>query len=567
MRRTSALFLAALLVCGITAQAPGREADEAPDHIGPRTEAVSPERYARVLHVSQTSGSDEIGDGSEQRPWKTIGQALAKVSATANSSRAALLVGAGAYGEPLQMRPNIDLYGGFDPSTWERDIIAHATVLDGQSARRVVVGASDARIDGFVIRGGRVQAPGAGILCDRASPTITNNTITGNATLEPAGYIHALMHQVGNDGGGIACVNGAAPIIANNLISGNSTGVGGGGGIATSNYAAPIILNNVLCDNLTGATDRNQSRSSNGAAISCVNLPMKVQAGDTSRKRIANNVILNNRVSGRSDAGGIYCDYDASPEIAGNFILGNTAEDDGGAIYVMKSSEPAIRGNVIAGNTGGGAIRLSKEGRAWIENNLLFANSTGGVTCNRSWMTLKNNTIVNNTGNGMAYENDTRHLQPSVASSNIFFGNVDNKIRIQSKFSPPMAITHSLVQGGYKGEGNINADPQFIDDGCVLPVAAVEFDEARYQTRLTLGEEIGPKLSGRVVRMGSRWGVVHECGSKNLVVWGDLRGPGGAHGARKFEILPTYRLSAGSPCIGAGRHGTNIGSDQRMRKN
>ena len=49
------------------------------------------------------------------------------------------------------MKQYVDLYGGFNNKTWERDIYKYSTILDGRQARRVVIGADDSRIDGFTV--------------------------------------------------------------------------------------------------------------------------------------------------------------------------------------------------------------------------------------------------------------------------------------------------------------------------------------------------------------------------------------------------------------------------------
>jgi parallel beta-helix repeat protein len=269
------------------------------------------------------------------------------------------------------------------------------------------------------------------------------------------------------------------------------------------------------------------------------------------RYRISGNLILNNSVGGNSDAGGIYCEYDAHPEISRNLILGNVAEDDGGGIYVMKSSEPLIRANVIAGSRGGGAIRLSKEGRALIENNLLFANDEGGITCVNSWMRLVNNTIVAGAGNALSYENQSQHLRHSDVIGNIFHG----KTAAQWRHSPQgsLTVTHNLLKGGRAEDGNIDGDPLFEDDAFSATADRAAYDRARGRTTLTLAAAPpdAARLVGRPVRAGERWGVVTSIDGRDVIAWGDLTAGQNA-GPLRVEVPPTYRLRAGSPCIDKG---------------
>jgi hypothetical protein len=84
------------------------------------------------------------------------------------------------------MKPYVDLYGGYETAGWTRDTALHVTVLDGGgTAKHVVVGADNARIDGFTIRGGNangagLEANGGGVFCNRTSPVIANDVITSN---------------------------------------------------------------------------------------------------------------------------------------------------------------------------------------------------------------------------------------------------------------------------------------------------------------------------------------------------------------------------------------------------
>lgn len=492
-----------------------------PDQIGPRTEAVDEKAYATVI---------KVGRG------KSIAEALAGISDASESKRYALFVAAGEYkGQTIEMKPFVDLFGGFDPQTWKRDIDAHRTILDGEGQRRVVVAADNARLDGFVIKSGTVRGPGAGILCDHASPTLTNNTIIGNKTLEPAGIDKKMIHQHGNDGAAIACANGASPTIANNVIAGNSTELGGGAGISAANYSMPRIENNIITGNVTGLTDVNLSRSSNGAAISAT----KAEHRPPLRMTIVNNVISHNRAQGKSDAGGIYLEFDSSPLIASNWILGNWCEDDGSGIYVMKNSHPLFTGNVVAGNNSS-AIRLSKEGRGDLENNLVFGNAAG-VICISSWMIFRNNTIVDNQS-GLSYGNTyAPHLKPSIIRDNVFYSNAGGQLGAEEGTEAPI-VAGNDVQGGYKGggEGNFDQKPDFVNDAIEGKVSSIDYDAERALTTIKVAETTGSeKLAGRVVNVGDRWGTIKQAGDGQIIAWGDLRPK---QPANQFKIWSSYQL-------------------------
>src|SRR5437762_2526887 len=109
------------------------------EHIGPQSRSVDLKEYAHVIHV--------VSD----RPPRAISGVLASIADASARNRYAVLVAAGTYAESrLQMKPHVDLYGGFAAGDWkERDIYKHATILDGQQKGPVVLAADDVRLDGF----------------------------------------------------------------------------------------------------------------------------------------------------------------------------------------------------------------------------------------------------------------------------------------------------------------------------------------------------------------------------------------------------------------------------------
>ncbi len=506
--------------------------------VGPRTEELDLKAYAQVLHVAP-SGSDQ-GDASPAKPLATIAQALSKISDAREQKRYAVIVAAGEYrGDTIAMKPFVDLFGGFDANAWKRDILASPSVLDGEQTRRVVVGADHARIDGFVIRNGKVRGLGAGILCDHASPTISNNTIVHNATLKPEGLVERKMiHQHANDGGGVACINGSNSTITNNVIACNTTEIGGGAGIGVNNMSLPRITGNVICDNHAGIADVDRSRCNNGGGISASHAPHRPPL----RMTIANNVIVNNRCGGNSDGGGIYLEYDSSPLVAANWILGNLAEDDGGGIYILKLSHPDVIGNIVAGSKGSSGITLSKEGRGNFENNFIYANPCG-ITCPESWMLLKHNTIVANQGPAIAYR-QAKHWKPAVVTENIIYGNAGD-VQIDGGSVYPLIVTRNDIQGGHAGEGNFDEPISFGNDRLTGTASSVQYDARRTQTTLTTAEiGSGERVVGRTIRLGDKWGLVKSFADGKVVVWGDLRTP---NPETRFEIPMSYVLRGAAP--------------------
>jgi len=285
--------------------------------VGPKTEVINNSNYQQIYHIAHYIGSDKDGNGSKDKPWKSINYALNKVSDQSESNKVAFIIGAGTYaGSTIIMEPYIDLYGGFNCKTWERDIYKYSSMLNGENARRVVKGANNSRIDGFTVTNGISRTHGGGILCEDTSPIISNCFIVNNYVLEPEDFNYERIHQNGNHGAGIACFFNAVPIIMNNIFYGNRTSIGNGAGVAfygwlrmegaperkiVDNFMeggwTPVVKNNVFIQNIAGVNDIGRTRSSNGGAISC---------SSEARPVIENNVIASNQAKGRGDAGGIY---------------------------------------------------------------------------------------------------------------------------------------------------------------------------------------------------------------------------------------------------------------------
>jgi len=163
--------------------------------------------------------------------------------------------------------------------------------------------------------------------------------------------------------------------------------------------------------------------------------------------------------------GGIWCRFDAGPQFYGCTISGNTTSGDSGGITLYSSSIPAVFTNcIITGNTAdidaGGIGIHSASG---IFHNCLITDNTatdkvGGIGLEASSsITLTNSTITGNTANqsgGIGSDSSD-----GTVTDCIFWGNTPNEIVTSG--SGDILVTYTDVQGGYTGEGNIDADPLF----------------------------------------------------------------------------------------------------------
>ncbi len=135
---------------------------------------------------------------------------------------------------------------------------------------------------------------------------------------------------------------------------------------------------------------------------------------DYSSPVISNNIIRDNN-STAAGGGGINC-WESGPTISGNSISSNSAASYGGGIHCGGNSNPTIIGSTIAGNSadGGG----------------------GGIYCNESDLTITNTILWEN--------------RAPVGPEIYLFGG-----------GSPI-VTYCDVQGGWEGEGNLDADPIFV---------------------------------------------------------------------------------------------------------
>ncbi|MGI9427036.1 MAG: right-handed parallel beta-helix repeat-containing protein [Bythopirellula sp.] len=540
------LFLVVALVL-TRAEVPVFAADtvdaDQPHRMGAQTLPVERGKYDRIVYVSHATGSDEAGDGSRAQPWKTIGQALDCTGPTSESQRLALLVAAGTYAaEPLKMRAFVDLYGGFRPSDWHRDVYANASILDGAQQRRVLVGADHSRLDGFLIKRGAVVGFGGAILCDGVSPTLTNNRFVRNRTQKSMDWQPKHLHQRAHDGGAICCLNGAKPIIRGNLFVENQTEIGRGGAISLHGRCAGEISFNVFLDNKTGLEDRH--RSSDGGAISIF---------DWSSPRIENNVFLENKALNVNDGGAVFATLWSSPVIAKNIFVGNRSTDDGGALFVggqeHRYDEPLdtrpdasefhvkISANRFSGNENksmnSGGVRLVKEARATMQNNILARDA-------RLYIQESDVEIINNTILEDVYLKKMDQYDSGLIANNVFLGGL--------KLPPGTTITHSLVREGYAGPGNLSDQPRFLDDQAKLQIVASNYKSAEHVTtvRIRSGQWSKQQLANRIVRAMNRWGVIRSNGSETIDIWGDVSA------AKELLLLPTFQLHPQSPGIDQG---------------
>ncbi|MFH1006910.1 MAG: right-handed parallel beta-helix repeat-containing protein [Candidatus Latescibacterota bacterium] len=320
----------------------------------------------------------------------------------------------------------------------------------------------------------RIEYAQSGIYCYFSSPTITNNTITGNNTGISCSSSSPTITDntiAANGGYGIFC-NSSSPTLTDNTITGN-----GVGGIYCWGNSSPTITNNTI----TGNNENGIYCESSSPTITNNTITGNSENGilcSSSSPTITNNTITGN--SGH----GIYCDYKSSPTITNNTIT----ENGENGIYCFYHSSPIVTDNTITGNsedgircdfssptitnnaiTGNGFLGISCDSKSspnitnntitgngeigiycyfsspTIINNAIMGNGLLGISCdNKSSPTITNNTITENSGRGVSCLDNS---SPTI-THNTITGNSNEGIHCYSS-SP--TITSNIVIENYRG--------------------------------------------------------------------------------------------------------------------
>ncbi|UCD85099.1 MAG: S8 family serine peptidase, partial [Deltaproteobacteria bacterium] len=307
----------------------------------------------------------------------------------------------------LTMKAGVEVYGGFtgtESNLSERGNPAdHPTILDGEDmSYNVVIGASNARLDGFVLTGGSANCNseinscyGGGMYNDGVTNVIVANcTFSGNSASEGCGgamcnngsSLEIINTTFSNNfafrGGGICNFNISSPTIRKCTFSGNSA-VEFGGGILnwwgssptiskctfSGNWvdfffgggmynagSSPTIIDSFFIDNYSpsdGAGMFNRSNSSPEINNCTFNGNWADGGGggmwnDESSPKITNSTFSENFAGGGAGIG----NHESSPEIT-NCIFINNQAGSGGGIHNQRSSSPKITNSTFSGNSAG----------------------------------------------------------------------------------------------------------------------------------------------------------------------------------------------------------------------
>ena len=172
--------------------------------------------------------------------------------------------------------------------------------------------------------------------------------------------------------------------------------------------------------------------------------------------------------SSRYGGGGIFC-VKSSPSIFRNIISGNSAGTVGGGIECIAGSKPIISHNVFSSNkanTGAGIhCEASGGNNAIIYKNVFYINEAsygGAMAVNLSYPIITYNTVTKNSAEGQGGGLYCWQNADPILENNIIWDNIGGELILNNATA---VVRYCDIQGGWKGIGNINTDPLFVDPG------------------------------------------------------------------------------------------------------
>jgi parallel beta-helix repeat protein len=266
---------------------------------------------------------------------------------------------------------------------------------------------------------------GSGIYNYNSSSTVTNCTFNCNTST--------------NDGAGMYNYLGS-PTIINCIFSGNevcfSQGTSDGGGMF-NNYSSPTLTN---CKFITNSVDRAGGGMFNNYSYTT----------------ITNCIFIGN--SATNYGGGMF-NNDSNTTITNCTFSGNLATDFGGGMYDYNSSNPVVTSCTFSNNS---------------------ATYGGGMFNNDSNTTITNCTFSGNLATDFGGGMYNYNISDPVVTNCILWGNTaPTGPQIYNSSSCSATVSFSDIQGGWAGNGNINADPLFIDPNGLDNIPGTEDDNLR----------------------------------------------------------------------------------------
>ncbi|GEM_PF-3822952 len=401
------------------------DGDTLADLDDPNCSSVFDDYESDVWYVAAAAGGANTG-----KSW-TDAFTVIQGAMDAATNEEMIWVAEGIYTRPiggnepvvLTMKDGVEIYGGFagtESSLSERtDPASYPTILDGEdTSYHVVLGASNARFDGFTVTRGNASEDsypdnsGAGMQnIDNVNLVVANCIFTQN--------------NVTTCGGGVLNYNPDTIRDTNTIINctfnNNSAKFGGG---MWNNYSSPTVID---CSFI------NNTAADSGGALYNIH---------SAHALITNCVFENNKVLIHG-GGGMVVASGSFSTISNCIFLRNFVNTNGGGINCYSgSSVEAINCIFIENSSKNGGAITSGETSNYVITNCTFSNNTA----------VGSGGAISNWGNSSA-----------TVTNCILYGNIAiSSPEISFTSTSSATVTYSDVAGGWLGEGNIDADPLFV---------------------------------------------------------------------------------------------------------
>jgi hypothetical protein len=358
---------------------------------------------------------------------------------------------------------------------------------------------SDALLEGNeiafngMLHGGSKPIAGGGLFIESSSPEVVGNLFTDNAALSLGGAIavsieswstirHNTFERNATDallgaGGAIGCIDSVQVLVEDNRIVSNSASLGAG--LYAGSGAQVVALGNLVRENVASFGGGIALRSDAGSFFDGNRIldNSAVQgAGVYCEMSIAH--LVDNEISGHddrlADGGGVACVARSRVTLERNRITDN-ASRRGAGIWVSEQSVVTLERNHVLRNSallGGGGL-FSFDSIVELLGNAFVSNHSrrgpgGGLYFVLSEARLASDTVAGNratmpspdrsVGGGIFAEDTTIDL-----ANVILWGNRSDEQVQLADIDSVVNVEGSLVEGGWPGEGNFDADPRFVD--------------------------------------------------------------------------------------------------------
>lgn len=364
--------------------------------------------------------NDTDKQGNKTTPFQTISGAQPEAKSLGLKINVAAR-GASAYNEKVNLLSGVEIYGGYDPADWSRNIVINTTSIenDGTSVISAISINKPTIFDGFSIKNTGSLDNNRGIYFEESN----NNLSISNCEIESG---------TGDNSYGIYIYLSSSIINGCTITCGNVTVLARGVYISGS---SPLIQE---CTIRTGTGN---------TTWGIYNL--------NSNSNIKENIIYGG--DGNSESCGIYNDSSPASVIDSNKIHGGSGANS--SAIKNSSSSPVIKNNILysgTGPVGNWAIANTSYSSPLICGNISISGNGGTCTSvynNLSFPVILNNILFGGISTDRSYGTFITNSYPVIINNVILGGNTSGTSSMGIRFvtNGDAHITNNTITGGFAG--------------------------------------------------------------------------------------------------------------------